>query len=574
MSIKTKSYYKFLAGSISAAFVATAVVPVVASTDSFSDVSAEHWANNYITELANEGIINGFTDGTFGPNVELTRGQASKLFQRALNLEVPEDLTSFNDVEDSTDLELKKAAAAVKAAGIFKGSNGIFGANDTLTRAQMASVIVRAFGLEVNDEIEITLTDIENIDDSHRANVAILFQNGVTTGKGDGTYDGNGNVPRANFAAFLYRALNQEAGLVTEDEDPPIEEPQPQSQVVSVIADNLKKIEILFNEDINEGSLTTSTVKILDETNKELKVMDTTIINGDKVAVILESGELKASEDVTVVLDRIKTVDNNNIEYEQVITVRDVNTPELLDVKVLNDKQIELYFSEPVSFSQSSYNTLSEITIDDQNVTAKVTPDHATNTVTLELFESLNTRKFELNISGIEDFNNSKITPQTIDIEVEDDVSIPGEDDTQNPGDEDSEDEITAFVDEVFSLVNIEREEEGVDPLILSNEVTEVAQIKAEDMRDQNYFDHISPTYGEPGEMLLHFGVNYNMSGENIAAGQTTPEQVVEAWMNSEGHRKNILRPEFTEIGIGYIEGSEHNNYSTYWVQMFVLPAN
>ncbi|MFP3338704.1 CAP domain-containing protein, partial [Micrococcus sp. SIMBA_131] len=63
------------------------------------------------------------------------------------------------------------------------------------------------------------------------------------------------------------------------------------------------------------------------------------------------------------------------------------------------------------------------------------------------------------------------------------------------------------------------------------------------------------------------FSVSYRSAGENIAAGQATPEEVVKAWMNSEGHRKNILNPGYTEIGVGYISGG---SYGHYWTQMFI----
>ncbi|MDX8366614.1 S-layer homology domain-containing protein [Cytobacillus sp. IB215665] len=124
-----------------------------------------------------------------------------------------------------------------------------------------------------------------------------------------------------------------------------------------------------------------------------------------------------------------------------------------------------------------------------------------------------------------------------------------------------------SFIYDVLDLVNVERAKENIHPLELSTEVTEVAQIKAEDMRDQNYFSHTSPTYGSPFDMLKQFGVQWTSAAENIAAGQSTPEEVVTGWMNSDGHRKNILSSNYTEIGIGFTEGGSHGYY---WVQMFI----
>jgi uncharacterized protein YkwD len=85
-------------------------------------------------------------------------------------------------------------------------------------------------------------------------------------------------------------------------------------------------------------------------------------------------------------------------------------------------------------------------------------------------------------------------------------------------------------------------------------------------MRDRNYFDHTSPTYGSPFEMLQHFGVSYTAAGENIAAGQKNAEAVMRDWLNSSGHRANILNREYKELGVGYVTGG---SYGTYWVQLF-----
>ncbi|MFC7439822.1 CAP domain-containing protein [Laceyella putida] len=120
---------------------------------------------------------------------------------------------------------------------------------------------------------------------------------------------------------------------------------------------------------------------------------------------------------------------------------------------------------------------------------------------------------------------------------------------------------------EVIQLVNQEREKRGLAKLAISEQVSRVARKKSEDMKEHHYFSHESPTYGSPFEMLQRFGVRYTMAGENIAAGQTTAEQVMESWMNSEGHRANILNPDYTHIGVGYVKGGD---YGVYWTQQFI----
>ncbi|UFJ43184.1 SafA/ExsA family spore coat assembly protein [Brevibacillus humidisoli] len=122
---------------------------------------------------------------------------------------------------------------------------------------------------------------------------------------------------------------------------------------------------------------------------------------------------------------------------------------------------------------------------------------------------------------------------------------------------------------QVVQLVNQERAKHGLKPLKANWELSRVARVKSQDMRDRRYFSHQSPTYGSPFEMMKAFGVSYMAAGENIAAGQTSPQAVMRSWMNSPGHRQNILSPQYTEIGVGYAQGG---SYRHYWTQMFIRP--
>lgn len=117
---------------------------------------------------------------------------------------------------------------------------------------------------------------------------------------------------------------------------------------------------------------------------------------------------------------------------------------------------------------------------------------------------------------------------------------------------------------EVIRLVNQIRKENGLSELKYNWELSRVARYKSEDMKNNGYFSHTSPTYGSPFTMMKNFGISYRSAGENIAMGYATPEAVVNAWMNSSGHRANILNSSFTEIGVGYVESGR------YWTQMFI----
>lgn len=127
--------------------------------------------------------------------------------------------------------------------------------------------------------------------------------------------------------------------------------------------------------------------------------------------------------------------------------------------------------------------------------------------------------------------------------------------------------EIPSQAEQVLLLVNAQRSKNGLKDLTLSSELTNLAKMKAQDMADKNYFSHTSPTYGTPFEMLQQYGISYKAAGENIAAGQKTAEAVMESWMNSSGHRANILSSSYTELGVGYVKGG---SYGTEWVQLFI----
>ena len=121
-----------------------------------------------------------------------------------------------------------------------------------------------------------------------------------------------------------------------------------------------------------------------------------------------------------------------------------------------------------------------------------------------------------------------------------------------------------SYEKEVIRLVNEIRAQNGLKPLTYDWELSRVARYKSQDMKDKGYFSHTSPTYGSPFQMMKSFGLSYRSAGENIAKGQTTPQAVVNAWMNSAGHRANILNASYTHIGVGYV--AEGN----YWTQMFI----
>ena len=125
---------------------------------------------------------------------------------------------------------------------------------------------------------------------------------------------------------------------------------------------------------------------------------------------------------------------------------------------------------------------------------------------------------------------------------------------------------ITQDEQEVFDLINEQRTAAGLAALQWNDDVQNIARIKAQDMVKNGYFSHTSPTYGTPFEMMKNFGITYKAAGENIA-GNSTNQGAVTAWMNSAGHKANILSNNYNYTGIGVVKSS---TYGKVYVQMFI----
>ncbi len=128
------------------------------------------------------------------------------------------------------------------------------------------------------------------------------------------------------------------------------------------------------------------------------------------------------------------------------------------------------------------------------------------------------------------------------------------------------------FVQRVLDLTNQFRSQNGVAPLQLNQELNAAALNHSTDMALQDYFSHTGKDGSSAGDRMSQVGYTSYAWGENIAAGYTTPEQVVQGWINSPGHRANMLNPSFTELGVGYYNLANDTgsvNYKNYWTQDF-----
>lgn len=125
--------------------------------------------------------------------------------------------------------------------------------------------------------------------------------------------------------------------------------------------------------------------------------------------------------------------------------------------------------------------------------------------------------------------------------------------------------EENSYARQILKLVNEERGKAGLQPLVLDESISAAARIRAKEI--QTSFSHTRPNGSSFSTVLKEMGISYRRAGENIAWGQTSPEQVMQAWMNSEGHRANILNPQYTKLGVGHDQNGSGKNY---WVQLFI----
>ncbi|RSK28702.1 DUF5011 domain-containing protein [Bacillus sp. HMF5848] len=217
MTRTSKVYRRYMASAVTATIVASSLTPLSAvqaaeGSQTLLDVNEASFGYNEIMYMLANGIVTGYDDGTYKPNNSISREHAAVILSRAFNLQPPSELNSFIDIP--ANYLYAKEIAAVKEFGIFRGTDaGEFLPKESLTREQMATILVRAFNLQANDT-SVNLSDLQAVSPSHLENVKILYQNGITTGKDDGTYAPHDPVTRAQMAVFLYRVIGEQISTV------------------------------------------------------------------------------------------------------------------------------------------------------------------------------------------------------------------------------------------------------------------------------------------------------------------------------------------------------------------------
>ncbi|MDA2238608.1 MULTISPECIES: S-layer homology domain-containing protein [unclassified Bacillus cereus group] len=347
---KNKSFNKLMAGTMTAAMVAGVVAPVATAAEesAFKDVPKGHWSADAINSMAAKGIIVGIGDGLFGFGDDVTRAQVATFMVKAKGIEPGSTKTPFTDVPESSIYA--KFIAAAEANKIMAGlGDNKFGPDEKLTRAQMAQLLVNAYGFKADENNKKSFNDIDGLPwATAKSSIETLASLGIVAGEGEGKFNPNGVVTREQAAQFIYNAMNYHPEVKTE------------AKVESVSAINAQEIKVTFTNPVNEKTAVNEANYIFKQNGSNLTavdfegeagkkgvlskdgksvtfklVADKAFANSDKYAVHSTTGVLGADlKPVEKYLDTEKTFS-------------DSKAPELLGARVVGNA-VELTFNKPV----------------------------------------------------------------------------------------------------------------------------------------------------------------------------------------------------------------------------------
>lgn len=338
MSYQPKSYNKFLAGAATAAVVASAVVPVAthAAEKNLTDVKEGSYYAEAVNALAEAGVIKGYEDGTFRPNNQVTRAEVAKIIAVQLGLDTENAGTANYSDAKGHWANTGGYLAAVAKAGIMKGDgNGTFRPNAPLTRAEMASIVVRAYDLQAKEGFESQFKDL-NAGGAWAADaIKTLEANGYANGIAKGQFGSASNVKRADVAVFLFRVAKGEA------------------------APTVESVSAINNIEVNEGA----------ETVNLPKEVEVTLSNGEKAQKAVEWDkkglDLNKPGEYTLTGD----VADTDLTASVKVVVKAVD-PEVTSVNAVNGTKLEVKFNKAIDKNTISMSDFIVKSLDGKNITS------------------------------------------------------------------------------------------------------------------------------------------------------------------------------------------------------------
>ncbi|MDJ1478292.1 S-layer homology domain-containing protein [Bacillus sp. LS15-K4] len=347
---KNKSFNKLMAGTMTAAMVAGVVAPVATAAEesAFKDVPKGHWSADAINSMAAKGIIVGIGDGLFGFGNDVTRAQVATFMVKAKGIEAGSTKTPFTDVPESSIYA--KFIAAAEANKIMAGlGDNKFGPDEKLTRAQMAQLLVNAYGFKADENNKKSFNDIDGLSwATAKSSIETLASLGIVAGEGEGKFNPNGVVTREQAAQFIYNAMNYHPEVKTE------------AKVESVSAINAQEIKVTFTNPVNEKSAVNEANYIFKQNSADLTAADfegeagkkgVLSKDGKSVTFKLVAGKAFANSDKYAVHSTTGVLGADLKPVEKYLdtekTFSDSKAPELLGARVIGNA-VELTFNKPV----------------------------------------------------------------------------------------------------------------------------------------------------------------------------------------------------------------------------------
>ncbi|SDH62760.1 S-layer homology domain-containing protein [Alteribacillus bidgolensis] len=465
---------------------------------SFEDVESSFWAAEEIQFIADQDVAGGYKDNTFRPKENVSRAQTAKMISKALDLEAgnQQDI-EFNDVEK--DHSFYPEIAAVAENGIMNGSNGNFRPNESLSRAQMAVVLSRAFHLKTKEDVSFS-----DISEEYWAASSIqrLAANRITSGHSDGSFGPGEKTTRAQFAVFLARAMEEEF-RVEEVNLPP-------SDV------NSEEKAWHFNG-ITVGDSTEQLESTLGEAEAE--------------------EESRYGFEWKIYHDGYSNYVQYGVEKEEVVAIysnqdtwRDENGLRLDDRK----KDVLEAYGDPLQYIQKGGSNFSTET--EESGTYKTDGRYTT--------------------FFYDKHRDKRITAVLlVSSEVEEEFSQYYAEPTKNLKE--------SYERQVFHLANAQRKRYGRGILEWDDTAAATARAHSANMARNHFFEHTNPDGEDPFDRMVEDGITFYNAAENIAYGQVSPIFAHQGWMNSKSHRDSLLgNYERLGVGVAFDESRKQPYYT------------
>lgn len=501
-------------------------IPCLANESSFTDVRGTEYFADAAETLNKLGFIKGYEDGSFRPEKHVTRAEMAAIICRYIGQEDRAERNKGYTTDFTQDMAANHWASgfvitAIENDIILGDGNGNFRPEDNVRYEEAVKMVTCASGMKdfirKNDSDwaapYITVADDWGILDNVKSNRGDYMTRGDIAVMIDNARENNINGPLPTLFGGEYTGIKY-----TEIE----------YNTLHHRTDAEIYYSTEFDKDYNPIWIKYNGTPI--EISKSTDLRTVAKKNGiDVTAVQITQYRIKAADNN----DDSSTKPKADRKHQLTVTMTGCGAIRITSGKYEAGANVPLYVSSGAEANFIEWTTTAGTIIDPTSPTTLITmPDEDVTVCAV----------FSNGIPSTKPSNN-----KTYYEEDEPEISV------------------TEFEDEVIRLVNIEREKNGLAALKNDKTLRNVAAAHSKDMADRNFFDHENPDGESPFDRMKNNGIRYGYAGENIAKGQRTAESVVNSWMNSEGHRKNILNGNFKRIGVGLDVSS-----GTYiWTQCF-----